>query len=370
MGRDSRVGDVVLGLWPLMFLGFMVEPVRDSSAAGPRGWVAAAALLTVSVGYVVVIQTAFRAFRQNRDHAGRVGQIWFAIMGAAAVVALLSFPSAAVASLPYLGVASVMCTPLRAAYPFSTALALLGWLVLSGGGTWVILAIFVSVVGTSMAVLGVRRGQQAQEAQEANAHLALQDERNRMARDLHDILGHTLTVVTVKAELAGRLMDLDPVRAKAELADLEQLSRAALADVRRTVSEYRELSLAGELAGARQALTAAGIRPVLPGTVDEVSPDLREFFAWVVREGTTNVIRHSGATRCEIRLTPTSIEVLDDGGGAPAATPGNGLAGLAERGRAVGAVVEQGNLPDAGFRMAAHAPHLTAPSLPEMGSST
>ena len=107
---------------------------------------------------------------------------------------------------------------------------------------------------------------------EENARLALDDERNRFARDLHDILGHSLTVITVKAELANRLIDVDAERARAELADLERLSRDALADVRRAVDGYRELTLPGELARARTALSAAEIAADLPNSTDGV-PD-------------------------------------------------------------------------------------------------
>ena len=117
-----------------------------------------------------------------------------------------------------------------------------------------------------------------------------------MARDLHDILGHSLTVITVKAELAGRLMDADPARARAEVADLERLSRDALMDVRRAVEGFRELTLPGELARARESLRSAGIEADLPGSAEVVPSDMREVFAWAVREGVTNVIRHSGAT--------------------------------------------------------------------------
>ena len=137
-------------------------------------------------------------------------------------------------------------------------------------------------------------------AREENARLAVEEERNRMARDLHDILGHSLTVITVKAELAGRLMDADPDRARAEVADLERLSRDALVDVRRAVEGFRELTLPGELARAREALRSAGIEADLPGSAEDVPSDMREVFAWAVREGVTNVIRHSGATRCTV----------------------------------------------------------------------
>ena len=107
-------------------------------------------------------------------------------------------------------------------------------------------------------------------AHEKNAELAVENERTRFARDLHDILGHSLTVITVKAELANRLLDVDPERARAELADLERLSRDALADVRRAVEGYRELTLPGELARARTALAAAEIEAELPNSTDEV----------------------------------------------------------------------------------------------------
>jgi two-component system sensor histidine kinase DesK len=186
------------------------------------------------------------------------------------------------------------------------------------------------------------------------AELAVQEERNRFARDLHDILGHSLTVITVKAELAGRLIDANPSRAAAEVADVEQLARAALADVRAAVAGYRELSLAGELVAARTALQAAEVRADLPTVVDEVPEENRELFAWVVREGVTNVVRHSGAQRCTIRLGPSLIEVIDDGKGPTpdGGASGHGLVGLRERANKVGASLQVGQAADGGFRLA------------------
>ena len=105
-------------------------------------------------------------------------------------------------------------------------------------------------------------------------------------------------MITVKAELAEPAARRRPGRARAELADLERLSRDALADVRRAVEGYRDLTLPGELARAREALRAADIDADLPNSTDEVPTELRELFAWTVREGVTNVIRHSGASRC------------------------------------------------------------------------
>jgi two-component system, NarL family, sensor histidine kinase DesK len=210
----------------------------------------------------------------------------------------------------------------------------------------------------ALAVFGLRRA--VQRSIELNAtrqdmaKLAVQEERNRFARDLHDILGHSLTVITVKAELAGKLIEANPGRAAAEVADVESLARAALADVRAAVAGYRELSLAGELVSARAALQAAEIKPDLPTTMDEVPEENRELFAWVVREGVTNVVRHSGAKRCTIRISATQIEVLDDGKGPTpgGGASGHGLVGLRERANGAGASLQVGKAPGGGFRLA------------------
>ena len=195
--------------------------------------------------------------------------------------------------------------------------------------------------------------QQLRATQRELALLAVEEERSRVARDLHDILGHSLTVITVKAELAGRLVETDPARAAAEIADVEDLARGALADVRSTVSGFRGVSIATELAGARVALESAGIRASVPGTADVVPADARELFGWVVREGVTNVVRHSGATEATIRLAADSVEVSDDGlGPTDAASDGTGLAGLRERVDAAGASLTVGRSESGGFRLA------------------
>jgi two-component system sensor histidine kinase DesK len=210
----------------------------------------------------------------------------------------------------------------------------------------------------ALAVFGLRRAIQRtielNATREDMAELAVQEERNRFARDLHDILGHSLTVITVKAELAGKLIEANPARAAAEVADVESLARAALADVRAAVAGYRELSLAGELVSARAALQAAELKADLPTTVDEVPEENRELFAWVVREGVTNVVRHSGAKRCTIRISATKIEVLDDGKGPTpgGGASGHGLIGLRERADQAGASVQVGEAPGGGFRLA------------------
>ncbi|MDT5028003.1 MAG: two-component system, NarL family, sensor histidine kinase DesK, partial [Micromonosporaceae bacterium] len=176
---------------------------------------------------------------------------------------------------------------------------------------------------------------------------------------LHDILGHSLTVVAVKAELAGRLLRLDPARSEAEISDVERLSRQALAEVRTAVAGYRDVTLASELINARSALSAAGIDADLPTAIDVVPAAHRELFGWVVREGVTNVVRHSRASRCQVRIAPSEVEVADNGPPAAGASTaaehapptGHGLAGLRERAEAAGASLSVRRAPEGGFAL-------------------
>jgi two-component system sensor histidine kinase DesK len=185
------------------------------------------------------------------------------------------------------------------------------------------------------------------------ARLAVVEERARFGRDLHDVLGHTLTVVTVKSELAQRLVTIDPAKAEAEIADIERLTRSALADLRLAVSNYRETSLDGELVSAKTALDSAGIESHLPESVPPLDARQRGVFAWVLREGVTNVIRHSGATACWVTIDHRSLTVADDGCGlhSSATTEGNGLRGLRERGAEAGAEVHIGASSRGGFEL-------------------
>lgn len=202
----------------------------------------------------------------------------------------------------------------------------------------------------------VRAVAQLRAAREKVAELAVAEERVRMARDLHDVLGHSLTTITVKAGLARRLLEAgERDRAVAEVTDVERLGRQVLTEVRATVSAQREASLPAELASAHAVLAAAGITAVLPQAVDDVVPRYREPFAYVLREAITNVVRHSGARRCEVRLGPSWLEVCDDGGGGEPNGSGHGLAGLRERLAPLGGTVEAGRLPGGGFRLRASA---------------
>jgi two-component system sensor histidine kinase DesK len=182
------------------------------------------------------------------------------------------------------------------------------------------------------------------------ARLAAENERFRIARDLHDLLGHSLTTITVKAGLAARISQADRARAVQEITEVETLARQALGEVRAAVASYRQVTLAGELATGQQLLRAAGITADLPRAVDDVSPAYRELFGWVLREGITNIVRHSRASSCAVRLSPSSIEITDDGAGGTAPA-GNGLTGLRERVTAAGGIIDAGPAHPAGWRL-------------------
>ena len=161
--------------------------------------------------------------------------------------------------------------------------------------------------------------------------LDITEERERVARDVHDVLGHSLTVVSVKAGLAERLIDVDPAGARAVVADIARIARESLAEIRSTVGGLRATHLSAELAAAREGLLSAGIAAELPPDPEVVDPSHRAVLAWVLREAVTNVVRHSRARNCRIELAAHTLVVEDDGVGLRDRRMGNGLRGLRER---------------------------------------
>ena len=163
--------------------------------------------------------------------------------------------------------------------------------------------------------------------------LAIVQERERVARDVHDVLGHSLTVINLKSELARKLIDHDPEQARREIEAVAELSRSALGEARATVTHLRTPDLARELVSAAEALATASIRATVPAPhhATRIPDDTSRVFAWALKEAVTNVIRHSGATHCVVELAPSRLVVRDDGRGFRSTHRGNGLGGLEAR---------------------------------------
>lgn len=180
--------------------------------------------------------------------------------------------------------------------------------------------------------------------------LAVAAERERIGRDLHDILGHSLTAISIKAGLAAKLVARDPTAAEAEIADIAEIARHALGDVRSTASGFREVRVATEVASARSVLLAAGIDAITPSAIEPLPPEVSELFGYVVREAVTNVVRHSDATACTIEVSRQALVVRDDGNGfAPSAERcGSGLRGLRRRVESAGGQLTVESRPAAG----------------------
>ncbi|MET4703883.1 histidine kinase [Frigoribacterium sp. UYMn621] len=251
--------------------------------------------------------------------------------------------------------------PLRLAIGFSVLVILVQGAIGASVGFTLGLAFapMVTAVGAATFIgLGLisRTNVTLRGANEEIARLAVVEERARFSRDLHDVLGHSLTVVTMKSELARRLVTIDPEKAELEIADIERLTRSALADLRLAVSNYRETTVDAELVAAKTALAAAGIQSHLPESVPAIDPRQQGVFAWVLREGVTNVIRHSGATACWVTIDHRSLTVADDGRGpgamlTDAPVTGNGLRGLRERSAAAAAELLVGQSRQGGFEL-------------------
>jgi two-component system sensor histidine kinase DesK len=219
--------------------------------------------------------------------------------------------------------------------------AIEAWLLDLPPWFWIPGTVFSLLVGgTNIHYAGVRRSQAAlRRTQEEVERLAKLAERERIARDLHDLLGHTLTVITRKAELARRLADIDPARARQEISDVENIARDALKEVRSAVTGFRQTDFETELAQARVALQSALIHfetKIDPFNLDAAS---EQVLALALREATTNVLRHSAANSCHVHVETLGnqirLTVRDDGKGGDT-KEGSGLAGMRERVTALG----------------------------------
>jgi two-component system sensor histidine kinase DesK len=349
--RRTRFGWIFAAVW-LFYLTENLRALLDR----PNGWqqdVGLVALAGFALLYLALASWLGEIRRGAPAPRHALVRHWSALLVLLALAAL-QVPGAGVHALTclvFIAALAMMGLPLPQGVPLAASLVvaaeLLAWRVPGWDDSGYGLAVLLGSAATWGIRLASERQNTLQAAQQELAEMAVANERARIAADLHDILGHSLTVVTVKAELAQRLLDVDLEKARAELRDLESLARDALSDVRATALGVRGISLPGEIAAAREALAAAHVAAVLPGAADEVPTRNRELFAWTIREAVTNVVRHSRASRCEVRLTPGSVEIVDDGPGGGAAEPGGqGLPGLRRRADAVGARLTVGRRQD------------------------
>src|ERR1035438_8228677 len=220
------------------------------------------------------------------------------------------------------------------------------WLMQLPGSFWIPTMVFSALIGSVVIQWVHRKGltDKLLAAQAESEHLAKVAERERIARDLHDLLGHTLSVIVLKSELASRLTASDPARAAEEIRDVERISREALTQVRAAVRGYRSAGFDSELREAMRALEAAGIQVETAGEPPPLSPAQETVFAMALREAVTNVVRHAHATVCRLPLRQTGrfceMEIADNGLGG-ALDEGSGLSGMRERVEALGGALER-----------------------------
>lgn len=332
--------------WWLLFLGFVVfQPIFDPTSTAVD-WVLAAAVVVVYVPlYVVgqrggdrtrvrvVVATLVLAAVVTPFNSGAAGLFIYA----AAFAGSFDPPARARRWLAVcFGLGAIVALVSPVPFPYNVP-------------AFGIPLVFVWFVGLSV-MNDAERDREAARLRVDHTrvqHLATMAERDRIARDLHDLLGHTLTAMVVRAQLVQRLVATDPERAVAEAAGIETASREALSAVRDTVSGYRTHSLDDEITEARQALDAAGVSLEVHGLDVDLAPEVETALALALREGVTNVVRHAGARRCWVTLerdaTQLRLAIRDDGRGGGA--DGNGLRGMRERVAAFGGSVERSSGP-------------------------
>ncbi|QHY95252.1 Sensor histidine kinase DesK [Streptomyces sp. S4.7] len=359
--------------WLLLGLGSFSNLTRGET---PNPWFNAIGLLVFNSLYINVV---FRAFHPSARHSGGT---WFALAGMAVTTFGLggAYGGSWLLFFPLFGLACGIV--LRGRYlalvgaPLAVTVAAVaafhdGWgAVTIAYGTVISMLVTAAILALSETVVELRSTRQEL------ARAAVEEERLRFSRDLHDLLGHTLSVIVVKSEAARRLAPRDMAAALAQISDIESVGRQALTEIREAVTGYRDAGLTTELDRARSALTAAGIEPVVRRSGPPPGPRTEALLGWVVREAVTNAVRHSGATRCEITVdgAPEQVRlVIADNGrgvrsgpaddmGADTGTgtgyQGTGLTGLTERLAVAGGSLEAGPGGPAGrgFRVTAVLP--------------
>ncbi|MFF0478606.1 sensor histidine kinase [Streptomyces sp. NPDC004284] len=357
--RDER-GPSGLSLlpWLLMGLGALSHLI---SGEAPNPWIGVLGLLAFNTLYIAIVFRAFDPIRRETPLT------WGLLIGLGALTFglaigygrewLLLFP------LLGLGVGAVVrrgrLLPVIT-FPLVLAVGVVTFWRDGWDSIGIVYGTFISIMVTAAILALDETVRQLRATREELARAAVEKERLRFSRDLHDLLGHTLSVIVVKSEVVRRLAPHDLDAALAQVADIESVGRQALTEIREAVTGYREGSLATELDRARDALSTAGIEPVVRRSGPLLEPQTEALLSWVVRESATNAVRHSGASRCEIDLSGTAervrLTVTDNGRGPADATPGSGLRGLRERVAAAGGTLDSGPAPRGGFRVTAELP--------------
>ncbi len=377
-----RIVIVSVGFTSLLVVGM---PLLDVITAAASDWPLWRSLVgvVVSVPIAVLLIVMLRARLDGRREPDP--RAYWTSLGLLAVAALcIQEPINTVFFLAAWWGTGVFLAPRRRSAYVTAALLVLPWLVVPFYGfetefqPFLYLLVWLGMVfcGLMFAAGSLSMmwlwdiSREAVAGQRARAQLAVSEERLRFARDMHDLLGHSLSALAVKAQLAGRLVDRAPDRAAAEMAEVQVLARQALQQVRSAVSGYREVDLVGETEAVRAVLDAGGTRTVTTGLEGlDLPPRTAALAAWVVREGGTNVLRHSDAHECQIGFTLTRdsavgprtlvVEVFNDrarGGGQDGRESGNGLAGLSERVAMGGGTLSAARTPEGGFLLRAVLP--------------
>lgn len=263
--------------------------------------------------------------------------------------------------------AVTLCASLRPGRRALMAMAVCGLIYVAGSillpvnGFEIMITVFISVMAGLATWSGYNTTERAdirERALRLDAELAAVRERERIARDLHDVLGHTLTTIAVKSDLAARLLSEDDAAARREIEEIRDASRATLKEVRAAVAGMHRTSIIAELDRARAALSSAGIALEVTGEAPTLSAPQASALGLALREATTNAVRHSGATRVCVALSANdqaTTLVVEDDGGAEAPEPGHGLLGMRRRLEVLGGALEI-DRGDKGVRLTMHMP--------------
>ncbi|GAA1824603.1 sensor histidine kinase [Nesterenkonia flava] len=323
---DDVAGIFYASVW-LIFLTGPVIAAWHSSADQPWPGIALGA---TAVFVVVYLGGAITEFDYDRGPSPlRLVVLVLLLLGLAGMTVPAVGPWA-LTFTPYVGALLIFSLPLRTGAVLCVlvwALPTLGTYLISESEIWALLGPGIGVLFVTAMRLMEHFDTRTRRAE---VQLRAARERDSIARDVHDVLGHSLTVLLIKAQVARRLMETDPGRSRTELEDIESLARESLDQVRSTVTRLKAPQLPGELEVARTALEAAGVRAEIHQG-EGLDTSAGSLLAWALREAVTNVVRHSGASSCRIEVDGKRLRVADDGVGLGQQAEGNGLTGLRRR---------------------------------------